>query len=56
MVATFKSCKNKELQLVQQTERGEPLPKPQSDHKKIRRIVPTLISGEPMNTEEEAKP
>jgi len=52
VVATFKSGKNKEFQLVQQTERGEPLPKAPPNQKRVRRIVPTLITPEPMDSDE----
>lgn len=52
VVATFKSEKNKELRLVQQTERGEPLPRPQTDCRKVRKIVPTMVTPQPMDADE----
>eukprot|EP00826_Nyctotherus_ovalis_P003157 TRINITY_DN10639_c0_g2_i2.p1 TRINITY_DN10639_c0_g2~~TRINITY_DN10639_c0_g2_i2.p1 ORF type:complete len:345 (-),score=78.79 TRINITY_DN10639_c0_g2_i2:535-1569(-) len=51
VVATFKSEKNKELQLVQETERGEPLLRPQTGSKKVRKIVPTMVASEPMDVD-----
>ena len=48
----MKSSKNKEVQLIQETERGDIQPKIQTEEKKVRRIVPTMISAqaEPMET------
>lgn len=49
MVATVKSAKNKEVQLIQETERND-VPKIQSEVKQVRKIVPTMIQSEPMET------
>ena len=43
----MKSAKNKEVQVIQETERGEIQPKAQGEPKQIRRIVPTMISTPP---------
>ena len=43
-MATIKSAKNKEVQVIQETERGEIQPKAPGDVKQVRKIVPTLVS------------
>ncbi len=45
VVATVKSAKNKEVQLIQETERGEIQPKPQTEVKQVRRIVPVMVAA-----------
>ena len=52
MVATAKSSKNKELQLIQEIDRDDINPKPAAEQKQVRRIVPTIISPEPMEVDD----